>query len=67
MTQPYEQKSDLGDAVTKHREFLFPAVANYYREPIALVRGEGEYVWDEQGNKYLDCFGGVLTVSLGHA
>ncbi len=67
MTQPYEQKSDLGDAVTKHREFLFPAVANYYREPIALVRGEGEYVWDEQGNKYLDCFGGVLTVSIGHA
>ncbi|MCV4714439.1 aminotransferase class III-fold pyridoxal phosphate-dependent enzyme, partial [Escherichia coli] len=55
------------DAVTKHREFLFPAVANYYREPIALVRGEGEYVWDEQGNKYLDCFGGVMTVSLGHA
>jgi 4-aminobutyrate aminotransferase-like enzyme len=39
----------------------------YYQEPIALVKGEGEHVWDDQGNRYLDCFGGVLTVSVGHA
>jgi 4-aminobutyrate aminotransferase len=39
----------------------------YYQEPLALVRGEGFHVWDDQGNKYLDCFGGVLTVSVGHA
>ena len=51
----------------KHKEFVFPAVANYYQEPIALVKGEGFHVWDDQGNKYLDCFGGVLTVSVGHA
>ena len=49
------------------RNFYFPAVATYYQEPIALVKGEGEKVWDDQGNEYLDCFGGVLTVSLGHA
>jgi 4-aminobutyrate aminotransferase-like enzyme len=55
------------DTVRKHKEFLFPAVATYYQEPVALVRGEGFYVWDDQGNKYLDCFGGVLTVSVGHA
>ena len=54
------------DAVRKHREHLFPAVAMYYQEPIALVRGEGAYVWDDTGKKYLDCFGGVLTVSVGH-
>lgn len=53
--------------VDDHREFLFPAVATYYREPIALTRGEGMYVWDEAGNRYLDGFGGVLTVSVGHA
>lgn len=62
-----EQRSTVSDAVRKHKEFLFPAVANYYQEPIALSHGEAEYVWDDQGNKYLDCFGGVLTVSLGHA
>jgi len=66
MTQA-EQKSTLSDAIRKHKEFLFPAVATYYQEPLALVRGEGEYVWDDQGNRYLDAFGGVLTVSVGHA
>lgn len=64
---PTEQKTTVSEAVRKHKEFLFPAVATYYQEPVALVKGEGEYVWDDQGNKYLDCFGGVLTVSVGHA
>lgn len=66
MTQT-EQKSTVSDAVRKHREFLFPAVAMYYKEPIELVKGDGEYVWDADGNRYLDAFGGVLTVSVGHA
>jgi 4-aminobutyrate aminotransferase len=54
-------------AVAKHKQYLFPAIAMYYQEPIALVKGEGNYVWDDQGRKYLDAFGGVLTVSVGHA
>ena len=62
-----ETKTIKSETIHKHKEFLFPAVANYYQEPIALVRGEGFYVWDDHGNKYLDCFGGVLTVSVGHA
>ncbi len=57
----------LSDSVEKHKDFLFPSVAMYYQEPIALERGEGMHVWDEAGNKYLDCFGGVLTTSVGHA
>ncbi len=55
------------ETVRKHKEYLFPAVSMYYQEPIALVKGEGPWVWDDQGNKYLDGFGGVLTVSVGHA
>ena len=54
------------DTVKKHRDYLFPSVAMYYQDPIALDHGEGMYVWDESGNKYLDCFGGVLTTSVGH-
>jgi 4-aminobutyrate aminotransferase-like enzyme len=59
--------SSTSEAVRKHKEFLFPAVSMYYAEPIALVKGEGSYVWDDQGRRYLDAFGGVLTVSIGHA
>src|SRR2546423_14362193 len=62
-----EEKQTGSETVRKHKEFLFPAVATYYQEPLALVRGEGMYVWDDAGNRYLDCFGGVLTVSVGHA
>ena len=32
------------ETVRKHKEFLFPAVATYYQEPLALVRGEGFHV-----------------------
>ena len=68
MSQPIsETRSTVSDAVRKHKEFLFPAVAMYYQEPIALVKGGGEYVWDASDNRYLDAFGGVLTVSVGHA
>jgi 4-aminobutyrate aminotransferase-like enzyme len=62
-----EQTEQGSETVRKHKEFIFPAVANYYQEPLALVRGEGFHVWDDQGARYLDCFGGVLTVSVGHA
>ncbi|HJU56958.1 MAG TPA: aspartate aminotransferase family protein [Pyrinomonadaceae bacterium] len=62
-----ETKPTQSETVRKHKEFLFPAVATYYQEPLALVRGEGMYVWDDKGDRYLDCFGGVLTVSVGHA
>ncbi|HEX8921540.1 MAG TPA: aminotransferase class III-fold pyridoxal phosphate-dependent enzyme, partial [Pyrinomonadaceae bacterium] len=62
-----EPQTKQSEIIRKHKEFLFPAVATYYQEPLALVRGEGMYVWDDEGNRYLDCFGGVLTVSVGHA
>ncbi|HUQ34219.1 MAG TPA: aspartate aminotransferase family protein [Pyrinomonadaceae bacterium] len=62
-----EPQTAQSEIIRKHKEFLFPAVATYYQEPLALVRGEGMYVWDDKGDRYLDCFGGVLTVSVGHA
>jgi predicted acetylornithine/succinylornithine family transaminase len=40
---------------------------NYRTQPIALVRGEGSYVWDADGKRYLDFIGGIATVSVGHA
>jgi alanine-glyoxylate transaminase/(R)-3-amino-2-methylpropionate-pyruvate transaminase len=55
------------ETVSKHKDYLWKCATNYYTEPIALERGEGMYVWDEDGKKYLDCFGGVLVTSVGHA
>lgn len=48
------------------QEFLFPCVANYYSDPVAITSGKGSHVKDIEGREYLDFFGGILTVSLGH-
>ena len=55
------------EVTARHRELMFPSVATYYEQPIAFARGEGARLWDVEGNEYLDFFGGILTVSLGHA
>ncbi|WP_190110762.1 aspartate aminotransferase family protein [Streptomyces cinnamoneus] len=39
----------------------------YYREPLQLSHGEGRYVWDAEGRRYLDFYGGVLTTMTAHA
>ena len=54
------------DILSKQKEFLFPCVANYYEEPVVITKAKGSYVDDVRGIQYLDFFGGILTVSLGH-
>ncbi|HET7238652.1 MAG TPA: aminotransferase class III-fold pyridoxal phosphate-dependent enzyme [Terrimicrobiaceae bacterium] len=48
------------------REFLNPGIFLYYRRPLMLVEGWMQYVWDETGKRYLDGFGGIVTISVGH-
>ena len=54
------------EVVRKHREYLWPAVANYYQKPLVADRASMQYLWDLEGNKYLDFFGGILTIGVGH-
>ncbi|WP_432093032.1 aspartate aminotransferase family protein [Streptomyces sp. bgisy100] len=42
-------------------------LALYYRDPLELTHGEGRHVWDADGNRYLDFFGGILTTMTAHA
>ncbi len=51
----------------KHKQYLFPSVANYYKESVVLESGKGMRVRDADGKTYLDFFGGILTISVGHA
>ena len=58
---------DLAESVRdRHEQYLFPCVANYYDESIVLESGSGHTLRDVDGAEYLDFFGGVLTVSIGH-
>ncbi|MBM3784170.1 MAG: aspartate aminotransferase family protein [Acidobacteria bacterium] len=54
------------EIVLAQQECLFPCVFHYFGEPLVLTRAKDQYVWDADGNQYLDFFGGILTVSVGH-
>ena len=48
------------------RKFVNPAVFTLYRQPIMIVEGKMQYLFDETGRRYLDLLGGIVTVSVGH-
>jgi 4-aminobutyrate aminotransferase/4-aminobutyrate aminotransferase/(S)-3-amino-2-methylpropionate transaminase len=49
------------------RDFLVPCVFHFYQRPPVLVRGEGAYLFDADGRRYLDCYSGVTVMNAGHS
>ena len=47
-------------------ENLFPCMTAHFKEPLLIEKGEMQYLFDHNGKKYLDLFGGIVTVSVGH-
>ncbi|MEK6705749.1 MAG: aspartate aminotransferase family protein [Bdellovibrionota bacterium] len=45
---------------------MLPSVTHYYRKPIHIKKASMQWVWDIDGNRYLDAFGGIVTISAGH-
>ncbi|XP_059608425.1 alanine--glyoxylate aminotransferase 2, mitochondrial isoform X1 [Phlebotomus argentipes] len=45
---------------------LTPNVTPYYRKPLLIHSGRMQWLFDHEGRKYLDMFGGIVTVSVGH-
>jgi alanine-glyoxylate transaminase/(R)-3-amino-2-methylpropionate-pyruvate transaminase len=63
--QPYVGPSKES-VLALRRQYLTPGLITYYRDPLMLVEGHMQYVWDEQGKRYLDGFAGIVTISVGH-
>jgi len=55
------------EVLRKNKQYIFPCVANYYTEPLVADQAQAQYVWDSEGRRYLDFFGGILTISVGHS
>src|SRR5437588_2390993 len=55
------------EIVKKHKQYLFPSVSTYYSDPLVTDHASMQHLWDIDGNKYLDFFGGIVTISVGHA
>jgi len=54
------------EVLALRHQYLSPGILTYYREPLMLVEGHMQYLWDETGRRYLDAFAGIVTVSVGH-
>src|SRR5436189_3288478 len=55
------------EVLAMRREFLTPALLTYYKDPLMIVEGRMQYLFDEKGRRYLDGFAGIVTVSVGHS
>lgn len=54
------------EILKKHKQYLFPSISTYYTDPLVTDHASMQYLWDVEGNKYLDFFGGIVTISVGH-
>ncbi len=63
----FEIVTRAADLHRRYRAVLPSYLSPFYGEPVAIDRGEGSYVFDLDGRRYLDFFGGVLTTMIGHA
>ncbi|MBX7123630.1 MAG: aminotransferase class III-fold pyridoxal phosphate-dependent enzyme [Opitutaceae bacterium] len=67
---PYVPKPYSGpsaeEVLAMRRQYLNPVIFHYYRKPIMIVEGKAQWLFDETGRRYLDGFGGIATVGLGH-
>jgi alanine-glyoxylate transaminase / (R)-3-amino-2-methylpropionate-pyruvate transaminase len=54
------------EVLAVRKQYLTPGLITYYRDPLLVVEGHMQYLWDERGKRYLDGFAGIVTVSVGH-
>ena len=57
---------NVQEILKKQEQYVFPSMITYYEEPLPFERGEGQYLYGVDGERYLDFFAGILTVSVGH-
>jgi alanine-glyoxylate transaminase/(R)-3-amino-2-methylpropionate-pyruvate transaminase len=54
------------EALELRKKYMSPALLNYYKKPILIHAGHMQYLYDDKNTRYLDLFGGICTVSVGH-
>ncbi|KAG2686137.1 hypothetical protein I3760_10G163400 [Carya illinoinensis] len=62
---PYDGPS-ADEIMAKRKEFLSPSLFHFYKKPLHVVAGKRQYLFDEEGRRYVDAFGGIATVCCGH-
>jgi alanine-glyoxylate transaminase/(R)-3-amino-2-methylpropionate-pyruvate transaminase len=55
------------EVLAMRQQFCNPAIFTLYQDPLMIVEGHMQYLYDETGRRYLDLFAGIVTVSCGHS
>jgi 4-aminobutyrate aminotransferase-like enzyme len=59
-------KATISDLLDRRARLLGPSVQTFYEEPVHIVKGEGVWLWDADGKRYLDCYNNVPHVGHCH-
>ncbi len=54
------------EVLALRQQYVSPGLVTYYKDPMMIVEGHMQYVFDETGKRYLDGFAGIVTISVGH-
>lgn len=65
LPRPYTGPSRK-EVLALRSQYTNPAIFTYYADPLMIVEGYKQYVFDETGKRYLDFLGGIVTISVGH-
>ena len=52
--------------IAKKNQYIMPCLGHFYSDPPQFVKGEMQYLYDSDSNRYLDCFAGVSVINCGH-
>ena len=63
--RPYNGPSPE-EVLATRKQYVNPAIFTMYKEPIMIVEGHMQWLFDETGKRYLDMLAGIVTVSCGH-
>src|SRR5665213_344050 len=67
MSSSNPENSDLSEQARRHLWMHFSRMGSYETHEVpVMVRGEGAYVWDQHGKRYLDGLAGLFTSQIGH-
>ncbi len=66
MASAATETSRAQELLSLKSDYLLPCVYHFYKDPPVIVRGEGCYLFDDVGRRYLDCLSGVAVMNAGH-
>ena len=55
------------EVIKKRQEHMIPCMGLFYDNPLYITHAKGQYIYDEQENKYLDMLGGFSVMAVGHS